>query len=98
MKSTVVDSAGVVRCPVCGASDFSDKRTIKGKIAVGVLAPKRLKCRGCGANLKKSGGDREAVDRVVEARAEAIAQPAASGDRPSRESFRRRTDPPTPTE
>lgn len=62
MKSTQVDSDGRVRCPVCGASDFSDKRTGKAKAAgfitlgVGVVAmPKRLKCRGCGENLKRGG-------------------------------------------
>lgn len=56
MKETTVDSQGRVRCPRCGASDFSDKRTVKGKVLGGaVLAPKRLKCRGCGANLKRGG-------------------------------------------
>jgi len=63
MKSTQVDSDGRVRCPVCGADDFSDKRTGKAKAAgfitlgIGVVAmPKRLKCRGCGTNLKRGGG------------------------------------------
>jgi hypothetical protein len=53
MRSTTVDAEGVVRCPKCGASSFSDKRTLKGKIALGVMAPKRLICRGCGRALKK---------------------------------------------
>lgn len=55
MKETQVDDQGRVRCPVCGGSDFSDKRTVKGKIAMGVFAPKRLKCRGCGENLHGGG-------------------------------------------
>jgi len=53
VKKTKVDDDGRVRCPKCGASDFSDKRTVKGKLVGGVLAPKRLVCRGCGAALKK---------------------------------------------
>lgn len=62
MKETQVDAEGNVRCPVCGATDFSDKRTGKAKlvgvatVGVGALAmPKRLKCRGCGTNLKRGG-------------------------------------------
>lgn len=53
MKSTRVDADGTVRCPKCGASDFTDKRTVKGKLMGGLLAPKRLQCRGCGTSLKK---------------------------------------------
>jgi hypothetical protein len=61
MKSTVVDEEGNVRCPVCNAKDsFTQKRTGKAKwagtitLGVGVLAmPKRLKCNGCGTNLKR---------------------------------------------
>ncbi|HWC22772.1 MAG TPA: hypothetical protein VG502_10780 [Flexivirga sp.] len=71
MKETQVDQDGRVRCPVCGGADFSDKRTGKAKLGaagLGVLtlgvggalaaaaAPKRLKCRGCGENLKRGGG------------------------------------------
>lgn len=63
MKSTVVDSDGDVRCPVCGArNSFTSKRTGKAKligvatVGVGVVAmPKRLKCNGCGTNLKRGG-------------------------------------------
>jgi ribosomal protein S27E len=61
MKSTVVDEDGTVRCPVCGAvNSFMQKRTGKAKIigvatvGVGAVAmPKRLKCNGCGTNLKR---------------------------------------------
>lgn len=62
MKSTVVDEQGDVRCPKCGArNSFTVKRTGKAKVAgammggVGIaVMPKRLKCNGCGANLKRS--------------------------------------------
>lgn len=82
MRSTIVGPDGSVRCPACGGTQFSDKRTVKGKIAAGVLAPKRLKCRGCGANLKKAGGDREVA-------VPAQRSPLVSGPRPKRDSFRR---------
>ena len=56
MKTTRVDAEGNVRCPVCGAIDsFTVKRTGKGKLVAGLLAPKLLKCNGCGTNLKRSG-------------------------------------------
>lgn len=55
MRTTVVDEEGIVRCPKCGARDaFTVKRTVKGKISMGVVAPKRLKCNGCGTNLKRA--------------------------------------------
>ena len=62
MKRTVVDRAsGDVVCPSCGArNNFVSKRTGKAKligvatVGVGVVAmPKRLKCNGCGTNLKR---------------------------------------------
>lgn len=52
MKKTQVDVSGDVRCPKCGAKSFSEKRTVKGKLMGGFLAPKRLKCQGCGTMLK----------------------------------------------
>lgn len=71
MKSTFIDQNGDVRCPNCGArNNFVSKRTAKAKWATGVAAvatlgiaaaaapvviPKRLKCNGCGANLKRGG-------------------------------------------
>jgi len=65
MKSTYVDENGDVRCPVCGArNSFTVKRTGKAKWAAGLtvgvgalVTPKRLKCNGCGANLKRAGAD-----------------------------------------
>ena len=55
MKTTEVDEQGDVRCPKCGAKNsFTSKRTLKGKMAGSLLAPKRLKCNGCGTNLKYS--------------------------------------------
>lgn len=60
MKSTFVDDAGAVHCPVCNGTDFVSKRTGKAKLGgfvtlgVGVVVmPKRLKCSGCGENLKR---------------------------------------------
>jgi hypothetical protein len=63
MKATVVDTDGSVRCPKCGAvNSFTSKRTGKAKlfgvvtVGVGAVAmPKRLKCNGCGTNLKRGG-------------------------------------------
>lgn len=52
MKKTQVDESGDVRCPKCSAKSFSAKRSVKGKMMGGVLAPKRLKCQGCGTMLK----------------------------------------------
>lgn len=63
MKSTIVDSQGNVHCPKCGSTQFTSKRTGKAKwggvitLGVGVAAmPKRLKCQGCGENLKTGSG------------------------------------------
>lgn len=52
MRTTQVDEDGNVRCPKCGANAFTSKRTVAGKMAAGLLAPKRLKCQGCGTNLR----------------------------------------------
>ena len=103
----MVDGDGNVRCPVCGASDFSDKRTGKAKWGVGVTlgvaviaaAPKRLKCRGCGENLKRGGKPkaRPVIDtapvRARQADAMEAEEPnrkwADMPDRPPRSAFRR---------
>lgn len=43
-----------VRCPKCGSSSFKSKRSLKGKIAGGLLAPKtRVKCEVCGKQFKR---------------------------------------------
>jgi hypothetical protein len=73
MKSTVVGADGSVRCPACGAvNSFTSKRTGKAKllgvatIGVGAVAmPKRLKCNGCGANLKRGGPPKPASVAAV---------------------------------
>jgi phage FluMu protein Com len=69
MRSTKVGADGNVRCPKCGAvNSFTSKRTGKAKLGAGLLGvatfgvaglaapvvmPKRLKCNGCGKNLKR---------------------------------------------
>jgi ribosomal protein S27E len=63
VKATIVTPDGLVKCPVCGAvGSFTAKRTGKAKllavatVGVGAAAmPKRLKCNGCGENLKRGG-------------------------------------------
>ena len=52
MKKTKVDESGDVRCPKCSAKSFTPKRSVKGKMGMGLMAPKRLKCNGCGTLLK----------------------------------------------
>ena len=50
-KTTVID--GNVTCPKCSQrGSFTSKRTLKGKLGLAFLAPKRLKCNGCGTYLK----------------------------------------------
>lgn len=53
MRSTQVNEAGDVVCPKCSAKSFSQKRSAKGKMTMGFMAPKRLKCNGCGQMLKR---------------------------------------------
>ena len=60
MKSTQVTDEGDVRCPKCGArNQFTAKRTGKAKLLVvatggmgAVATSKKLKCMGCGTNLR----------------------------------------------
>lgn len=41
-------------CPKCGSQAFKAKRSVKGKLAGGVLAPKtQVKCVGCGKMYKR---------------------------------------------
>lgn len=45
---------GVLKCPHCGGTQFTAKRSITGKLAIGVLAPKtRVKCVACGTMFKR---------------------------------------------
>ena len=77
MKSTYVDRDGIVRCPKCHADMASavSKRTGVAKVGgfatlgVGVvLMPKRLKCSGCGENLKRGNGKPSRDDRLEQQR------------------------------
>lgn len=41
-------------CPRCGGMQFTAKRSVKGKLAAGVLAPKtQVKCNSCGLMFKR---------------------------------------------
>lgn len=45
---------GTLRCPKCGGANFTAKRSVKGKMTAGVLAPKsRVKCVTCGETFKR---------------------------------------------
>jgi len=45
---------GTIRCPKCGSTAFRSKRSLKGKLAAGLLAPKtRVKCEVCGKQFKR---------------------------------------------
>ncbi len=47
-------SGGTGACPRCGSTALKAKRSVKGKVAVGVLAPKtQVKCVGCGHMFKR---------------------------------------------
>lgn len=52
MKRLARDDQGTMRCRNCGATGFVQKRSLKGKVALGLLAPKRMKCLGCGTLAK----------------------------------------------
>jgi hypothetical protein len=98
MKSTRVDADGTVRCPVCGATAFDQKRTGKAKIVgfatvgVGVVAmPKRLKCRGCGTNLKRGNGQSTTVAAPPAPEA-TLARLDRSLTRPSRNDIRKKAE------
>jgi hypothetical protein len=41
-------------CPKCGGTQFTAKRSMKGKVAIGVFAPKtQVKCVACGTMFKR---------------------------------------------
>lgn len=41
-------------CPKCGSTQFTAKRSVKGKLVAGVLAPKtQVKCVACGTMFKR---------------------------------------------
>lgn len=54
MKKKLSKVADAGACPKCGGSQFVPKRSLKGKMAGGVLAPKsRVKCITCGKEYKR---------------------------------------------
>lgn len=95
MKSTWVDDEGNVRCPKCGGKQFTSKRTGKAKwagaLAMGVgmaVMPKRLKCQGCGENLKTGSARKSEWNhppKHEEARSTESGPPLAAPVRPARE-------------
>lgn len=51
MKDVRIDQDGELRCWKCGARGFTEKRTARSKVLVGVGAlatKKKLKCQSCG--------------------------------------------------
>lgn len=48
MRRVRVDGDGELRCWHCGGRSFRDRRTLKGAVAFGFLASKKLKCHVCG--------------------------------------------------
>lgn len=69
MQTTRVDADGTVRCPNCGATSFRSQRSTKAKVgliptlgAAALVAPKRLKCNGCGTYLRASEGTASKLD------------------------------------
>lgn len=45
---------GVLTCPKCGSTAFKSKRSLKGKVAMGLMAPKsRVRCEACGETFKR---------------------------------------------
>ena len=91
MRRVEVTPEGDVKCPVCGAKNqFAIKRTAKAKwmavptIGVGLAAmPKRLRCNGCGTNLKTAGSPGPTPSERVAAAARPR-RPRASDERGAR--------------
>jgi hypothetical protein len=49
-----VKSAGGLACPKCGGTNFTAKRSVGGKVGLGLLAPKtRVRCVTCGATFTR---------------------------------------------
>ena len=89
MKDIRIDDSGDFRCWKCGGRNFTEKRTLRSKAAVGVgalLTKKKLKCQSCGeyndvGNAKPYAGpkSKRAAKKagVVD---ESAPQPAAAAD------------------
>ena len=55
MQDIRIDAEGNHHCWKCGGTNFTEKRTLRSKAAVGVgalLTKKKLKCQDCGAVLR----------------------------------------------
>lgn len=51
MKDIRIDADSALRCWSCGGKGFTEKRTMRAKVLVGVgalLTKKKLKCQTCG--------------------------------------------------
>jgi len=51
MKNVCIDKSGDLRCYNCGSKGFTEKRTLRSKVIIGVgslLTKKKLKCQVCG--------------------------------------------------
>lgn len=104
MKSTkVIDDQ--VKCPVCGAvNSFTVKRTGKAKVLTGLVAlpliavaPKRLRCNGCGTNLKTGTAPRSNVtDTRSRIRAEVAAAKAVKARAKAQQTLAERGASPKP--
>jgi hypothetical protein len=59
MKQTPISEAGDrgdagLACPKCGGTQFKAKRSAKGKVAAGLLAPKtQVRCVTCGTTYRR---------------------------------------------
>lgn len=54
MRKVVRNENNQAACRKCGSTSLTAKRSKKGLMAGGLMAPKRLKCQICG-HLNKSG-------------------------------------------
>lgn len=49
-----VQTQGGLACPNCGGTSFRPHRSLKGKLVLGLLAPKsRVECVACGKEFKR---------------------------------------------
>jgi uncharacterized protein with PIN domain len=53
-RATFSDVSDDGRCPNCGGTEFTAKRSVKGKIGFGLLARKsQVRCVSCGTMFKR---------------------------------------------
>lgn len=54
MKRKFTKAANDGACPRCGGTSFKSKRSLGGKVALGVLAPKtEVRCESCGKKFRR---------------------------------------------